>query len=192
MSLKVYITTELFDRDSKLVWRKRRRSKSFVQGFIGILYPQFRQTANTVNYKDTGGTDRLIKAYAINLRCNADAGDTTLGVVVGTGTAAVVVTDYSLATQIAHGVSSGQLSHSASTFGAVSISNPNALFTLQRDFTNSSGGSITVNEEGIYAGAVDTGTVGRCFCIIRDKEATGIAVADGQNLRVTYTIQTST
>ena len=192
MNIKAYITTELFDRDGKLIFRWRRRSKSFVQALLAILYSHVRQADNTVSYKDIGGTLRLIRNSGSSFALNAGDNDSSYGLVVGTGSGAVAVTDYVLQTQIVHGTGSGQLDHGADSFGSLTISDPNASFTIYRDFLNSSGATITVNEEGLYAGANDTGAVTRFFCIVRDVEAAGIAVADGQNLRVTYTIQTST
>lgn len=191
MNIKAYITTELFDKDGKLLWKRRRISKSFLQAFMVILRVQARYSNETNNYKDTDGTDRLIGVLS-RFIMTAAAGIVITGIVVGTGTNAVAVTNYALQTLIAHGVTSGKLSYSAQSFSSLTISDPNASFTLWRDMTNSSGGSITVNEEGIYIEGYDTASAVRYFCIIRDKEAAGIAVADGQNLRVTYTIQTST
>ena len=60
--------------------------------------------------------------------------------------------------------------------------NPNGSFTIRRYFTNKSGSSITVNEVGIFAAP-------RAGMIARDIVSPGVAVADGETLKVEYTIQ---
>jgi hypothetical protein len=60
--------------------------------------------------------------------------------------------------------------------------NPNGSFTVRRYFTNKSGGSITVNEVGIYALLKE-------LAIARDLVSPGVAVADGETLKVEYTCQ---
>lgn len=192
MNVKAYIITEVFDKNGKRIYYKRRRSRSFVQGFIAGLWGQFFTAATTGTFNDTGGVARKARYGNSTLAVVAASGDATLGIVVGTGSTAVAVTDYILETLIAHGVGSGQLSYSAVSQTQPSISDPNASFTFQRDMTNSSGAAITVWEEGVYAIVTDDAGATRKFCIIRDVESSGISVADGENLRVTYTIQTST
>lgn len=192
MRIDGFITTEVFDRDGKLRYRRRRRSKSFVQGFLAVLHVHMKGSAATVNFKDTGGTDRLIGGGTWNFYAKGPVNDDTVGVVVGTGTNIVDATDYALQTQVAHGSGSGQLAHRAGSISAVAVADPNVSFTLTRDFLNESGATITIKEEGIYSRVNDSEANLRYFCIVRDKETTGVAVADGENLRVTYTIQTST
>ncbi|MBA7627651.1 hypothetical protein ES703_35118 [subsurface metagenome] len=65
----------------------------------------------------------------------------------------------------------------------------NGEFTIRRYFTNNSGLSITVNEVGIQAVGESTGFVAYAFLIARDVVAPGVAVANGEILRVTYVPQ---
>lgn len=192
MEIKAYITTEVFDRNSKLKFRRRRRSKSFVEAFLAILLAQAHPGTNQTGILDINDASQDLVDYAINFNMECTASYNHIGVVVGTGTTAVAVSDNKLETQIAEGTGSGQLTHSAVSFGALSVADPNISFTLRRDFLNLSGATITVAEEGIYAQCRESGGSQPSFCIIRDVESTGVEVADAENLRVTYTIQTST
>jgi len=69
------------------------------------------------------------------------------------------------------------------------FSDPNGEFTIRRYFTNSSGSSVTVEEVDIQAVGEDSGEKGYAFLIARDVVAPGVAVADGEILRVTYVPQ---
>jgi hypothetical protein len=109
------------------------------------------------------------------------------GIMVGTGTAAVITTDDNLQTLIQHGTSSGKLQYLGCMIpGDVTISAPNASFNIERLFLNSSGGDVTINEIGIYAAYFTS-----IYCIIRDLVSPAVTVANNEYLKVTYTIQVS-
>jgi len=113
-----------------------------------------------------------------------------LGIQVGTGTTAVTPTDIALATRVAHGRATGQLEYGGCELINIVFANPNGEFTIRRYVTNSSGGSITVNEVGIYAVGTDySASAAWAFCIARDIVSPGIAIANGELLRVTYVPQ---
>ena len=117
-----------------------------------------------------------------------------VGIQVGTGTNAVTPTDTTLQTRIAHGRGTGQLEYGGCELVGIAFSDPNGEFTLRRYFTNHSGGSITVNEVGIYAigtkYATSYTTLGAwSFLIARDIVSPGVAVANTELLRVTYVPQ---
>jgi len=116
-----------------------------------------------------------------------------LGIQAGTGSVAVTPTDTELATRINHGRSAGQLEYGGCELIGIAFSDPDGEFTIRRYFTNASGGSITVNEVGIHAVGSD-GTTGVnagawSFLVARDVVAPGVAVANGEILRVTYVPQ---
>lgn len=192
MKIKAYITTEVFDRNGKRVYYRRRRSRSFVKAFMALLLAQFSGGGTQTTLLNTSGASKTVLQNAINFGVYGGAGVTTYGTRVGTVNTPVNAADYALATAVAHGVGSGQLSHSATTLSSLSTADPNNSFTIQRDFTNSSGGTITVWEEGLYVYGRTTVPSDDFFCAVRDVESSGVSVADGQNLRVTYTLQTST
>lgn len=195
MKVDVFITTEIFNRDGKLRYKRKRKSKSFVKAFLAILLTQMQPGVDVTNIIDYAGGSCDIEDNVLSFKCDAVVNTGIFGVLAGTGTTAVTASDYRLESYITEGTGAGQFSYSAMFFTALSVSDPNVSFTLYRDFTNSSGATITVNEEGIvvYAHADKDGVVKTySFCIIRDVETTGVEVEDGECLRVTYTIKTST
>lgn len=145
-----------------------------------------------------GGCEQLIHAghsenAAANTIINISVVGEDIGIVVGTGVTAVTPTDYALATRILHGRTAGRLEYGGCEFIGIAFVNPNGEFTIRRYFTNASGGSITVNEVGLYAAgtkmvANDYGFTWP-FAIARDIVSPGVAVADGEILRVTYVPQ---
>lgn len=71
----------------------------------------------------------------------------------------------------------------------LTFADPDGEFTIRRYFTNNSGQSITVEEVGIQAAGGDTTHDAYAFLIARDVVSPGVAVADGEILRVTYVPQ---
>lgn len=193
MKIDVFITTEVFDRKGKLRYKRKRRSKSFVEAFLSIIKAQMDQDVSVDDVTNVAGTDRNVERGASNLDTRAAITVDTNGIVVGTGSTAVAVTDYALVTKIDDGSGSGQLLYQAVVIStSMTISDPDISFTIRRDFLNSSGDSITVNEVGIYLTGYSAVGGDEPFMAVRDLISGGQAVADGENLRVTYTIQTST
>jgi hypothetical protein len=86
------------------------------------------------------------------------------------------------------------MQYGALTFGAPSTDNVSiAQFTITRNFANSSGASITVNEIGLYVQSykLNGGPQGvGYFMTIHDVISGGIAVPNGQTLTVNYRPQT--
>jgi hypothetical protein len=114
------------------------------------------------------------------------------GIQVGTGNNAVTPSDYALQTRIVHGGGVGQLEIGGCEFMNLVIANPNASFDIRRFFTNRAGGSLTINECGIYALCAANGSAGGFvwpFCIARDLVTPGITVNNGEILRVIYNLQ---
>ena len=144
-------------------------------------------TINGVYYAGNTGSYNIVTADS-----NFRAGN-LVGIQVGTGTAAVTPTNYALGTRVAHGRGAGQLEYGGCELINITFADPNGEFTVRRYFTNHSGGSITINEVGIYAtaGNATGGSYGETyvFLIARDLVSPGVAVADAELLRVTYVMQ---
>jgi hypothetical protein len=183
---------KLTDPNGKVLVDVSKKSESFVKGFLQclqVLMTKPHLSSLTFAITDTGNTSRNIYVYKyqanINtMDVNAAVNISTHGIVVGTGNTAPTIADYALQTQIAHGTGAGQLQYSASTFGSPAADATTSQFTITRNFANGSGGSITVNEVGLYCKMYD-GTA-RYICIIRDVIAGGIVIANGQTLTVNY------
>jgi len=113
---------------------------------------------------------------------NAAAGDASYGIQVGTGTTANSTSTYALASQIANGTSSGQLSYERHTY-ALNPSGTIAIVT--RSFSNNSCASITVSEVGLVW---KSNTNGYTFMMLRDVLSSPLTVANGSVLTAQYTI----
>ena len=112
------------DKNGKVVYRRRYKSRSFVEGFLNALQ-------STLSNSCSMGT--------INL-------------VVGSGTTPPKITDTGLTNQIGNGTGPGQLQYGSDS-GTTPIINTNtntASFSWSKTFNNGSGGNVTVSEVGGY------------------------------------------
>jgi len=212
--MRVYFQFERHNKDGELIWKSYRyRSRSFVQAFIKQFYVLFQHTSNIAT-TDTGGASRTVivgtstrstphicaigpgRGGRIALSTNSTVFTSAptvaitsdkVGIVLGTGTTAVTPTDFQLATQIADGTAASTLEYFPSSGTALTISNPTGSFKLERLFRNSSGGTITVNEIGLYT-IGSTNSIPFSFCAIRDIVSPGFAIANGEYARAIYTI----
>lgn len=164
---------------------RKRISHSFVTGFSKLMLSVIGSC--TVATTDTGNTSRNINGYV--WRVDAGAGTDGYGLVVGTGTNAVDVTDYALQTQIDHGTGAGELQYSACTVAAPTFVGDTAELIITRLFTNASGGTITVEEIGAYVYvSVDASILSsNNVCIVRD--LSNIEITNGTTLTLNYIIQ---
>jgi len=94
------------------------------------------------------------------------------------------------------GQSIGEFEYGGCDLSNINFVDPDGEFTIRRYLENHCGGAITVNEVGIAAGGTwHFGAAGTnynyadTFLIARDIVGGGIAVADGELLRVTYVPQ---
>jgi hypothetical protein len=125
--------------------------------------------------------------YNNNKSCYAGAaGESTKGIVVGTGTNADSFEDNKLGTLITSGTGSGQLSYAVASAGtgAYDAASKKITVTHSRYFNNNSGSAIVVSEVGIYA---ITANVNVMLC--RDLLSTPVSVLNAAQLTVTYTME---
>ena len=178
----LYYSYQVRGADGKIkVPFRRRTAHSFLTAYIAWLFLRM-VGATTVSRTDTSGSSQNLHRNAL-LDSDAASGTSTNGLVVGTGTDTVVITDSKLQTQIAHGTSAGQLSYGASVVNLPSSDSTSTSLILTRPFSNNSGGSITVREIGIYS--IATGTL----CIVRDTVT--IALSNGDVLTLNYILKTT-
>ena len=197
--MKVYYQLFVYDNNEKLRRKTRRvQSKSFLKPLLYKMCYMVGGSAIATMDIDNVSNTTFNKGYFRVSHPGRDSRDDTyvvaestadrVGIQVGTGTAAVAITDYAMNTKIVNGSSAGQFVHYGCwvlnpVTGASSFS-----YNIERIFQNSSGGSITVNETGLYDH--DMNYYGN-FCLIRDKLSSGVAVANGEYLKVKYTITVS-
>jgi len=212
--MKAFLEIEHIDANRNVISLSKQISKSFVMAFPALLVRQFLMNT-LIDAKDVGGATGSKKSNALEspLYCSSPGGrgawvapgcasgggivySDNLGIVIGSGTAVEKPQDYKLATKIVHGDAAGELIH----FGTV-VSNlvinaaptSTGTFDIQAIFKNESGGSIDVEEVGVYAMGEPASSTSPMdlFCILRDVIST-VAVADEEYLRVKYTVQIST
>ena len=178
------------DKDGKVTGKQVLKSKSFVRQFLELLWIQAFQIPEIAPYslKDTGNVARDICNSGLTFASDGGSGVVTHGIIVGTGTTAPTINDYVIQTAIAHGTEAGQLQYSTVTFGAPASDSTTSQFTITRNFANSSGGAITVNEIGLYVKGYKY-DVTYYFMAIRDVISGGISVPNGQTLTVNYRLQ---
>jgi flagellar hook-associated protein FlgK len=178
------------DKDGKIISQVTKKAESFVQQFLQLLYtamqPIYASGSNPVNVKNTANVTKTPIRSIELFDTLAASGDTTYGIIVGTDSTAVTISDYAINTPIAHGTGSGQLQYGGVTFGAPSANTTISQMTITRNFANNSGNLVTVNEIALYCRAYDPNTGVFYAMIIRDVIAGGIAVAIGQTLTVNY------
>ena len=188
-------TLELIVKNKKgeVTKRKVMLSESFVQGFLKALYLHAGFIAYGYRYYegltnvDVSDYERQLSVGNNTFYCLCPVNQDGYGIQVGTGATAPTVTDTKMETKITHGVGAGQMQYSAVTFGAPSSDGSISHFTVTRDFSNNSGGSITVREIGLV-GTIQTDAGSTTYhLMIRD--AVNIAVPDGETLTVNYRIQ---
>jgi len=155
---------------------------SFVQQWVQGIKAYWQQ-ASEGNVKNTTGNP--IAYNPSNARITAAAADATHGTVLGTGTNPVEITDYALQTKINHGTGEGQLSYKIQTILAYELVGNTARFKTARQFENLSGGTITINETGIY---IRDGS-GQMFCLLRDLVAGGFDILNTQIAEFRYTFK---
>jgi len=191
MNLNFEVRCYLGDQGKKrrrLVYKKRYDPpvKALFQALIACWTANNLSAYNPVTIKDITNTGRSITFYTTTRwKCNGAAGD-NLGPVVGSGTTAVTIDDYKLDTQITHGTGSGQLSFGAVSFNAPQTSGQTRSFEVVRQFTNGSGGTVTVREIGLHMNNEPSSYFYLC---LRDVLASAIDVENTKVLTVTYKIQ---
>lgn len=171
------------DTSGRVVQNYKRKSDSYVAAMNDFLGWTFL-TGSMTGVIDTSNTSRSVAATRPTQVVNT--GTTNVyGLVVGTGTNAVAISDYQLQTIIANGTGAGQLSYFAMSAVVPNTSGGTRSFTLTRAFKNNSAGSITVNELGLIMWET---TDSWYFLIVRDVIGGGQVVTVGQTLTITYTI----
>ena len=170
-------------------------SESFVKQFMDFLWMMFANihpTQNMIPVIDTGNVVRNVGYCSWTFDCIALSGSILSGIVVGTGNTAPTNGDYALGNIIQHDSSpptAGRMQYGTLTFGLPANDASISQFTITRNFANSSGGTIIVNEIGLYVYNARGGASPPnyyYFMTIRDVIVGGIAVPNGQTLTVNY------
>jgi len=170
-NIDAYLTIIVKDKNGKVVYIRRYKSRSFVVGFLNALYTNFTSPPTAGQYF---------------LDPN---------IVVGSGTTKPSISDGGLTSQIGNGTGAGQLQYGTDslTTPITNLNNNSASFTWSKSFTNGSGGNVTVAEVGAYVTltSVPSGATVTYF-ILHDLLPSQITLANTQVLTVVYTITITT
>lgn len=177
---KIEIRAEL--RDS-LTGRLLKRfpwvkANSLLKQFIQMVAVQLSQANITVT--DVDNVDRSVAKHAAQLGVDGAALAVDKGILIGTGTTAVAMTDYKVQTILTAGMTYG-----INTFA---IENPDAStwrLAISRIFTNGTGASVGIREVVIYA----WDSQNYKFCI--DRTLYSVDVPNGVAITMTYRISIS-
>lgn len=170
------------DREGHITERRLMRSRSFVRQFLELLWVQAFPLPEAVplSIRDTGSAYRDSWMAGLNFNVDAGLGNESYGIIIGSGTTAPAIDDYCIETIIPHAT----MNYSDVVVATPTHDATTAQFTITRDFSNVSGGTVTVNELALYVRGTSY-----YYMAIRDVVGGGISVPDGQTLTINYRIQ---
>jgi hypothetical protein len=191
-NVEVFLHVYNYAAGDHLTQRLIQRSDSFLPNFLGMLCSQFSCSYNgsgtSRSGPNTSGTnENFVDSWTSTtgvefFSTNASTGDASYGIQVGTGTAANSTSTYALASQIANGTGSGQLSYGSHAYSWATGSTSTIVARL---FMNNSGASITVSEVGLVW---KSNSSGYDFIMIRDVLSSSVTIAGGGSTTFQYTI----
>jgi len=203
VQIRATITFRITNPDGTVVKEWTEPAHSLNYNFATLIWALW--SASQAEMTDTGGTAIYVQGASGGAwSVTAPSGNSTYGIVVGSGASAGSTpspTAYKLVAQIPQGTSSGQIEYGATSVGSVSQSGQTTSFTISRSFTNVSGSTINVTEIGIivYVTGFAMTTVSTAsavssdyFLIAYDIPSSAISVQNGQTLTVTYTFSVTT
>lgn len=175
------------DRNGKIVGRRKGRNSLLTNFALGFFQYALGSSSGLVAVSgvDTSGAAGYIGATystGVMMPASASAGDDTYGILVGTGTNVVTPADYSLQTKIAHGTGAGQLSYAGTSVLSPVTVGSTRYFDITRNFSNSSGADITINEIGYAVQSLSTYYI----MMARDKLTSGLVVPNLGTAHVRY------
>lgn len=191
--IELTLTIDSYDKNGKLYKTETKECHSWVKQYLASLRALMNGTAD--NIKDVGGTDRpfphtsAVTPLTKTLFAKAVEGDTNYGILVGTGTNAVNLADYTIQTKITHGSGAGQLSYGAVTITSADVVGSTVKFTVARTFSNNSGDSITIQEVVLAVLSLHTTSTTGYFTL--ERSLFELEVPDGEMKTLTYTISTT-
>jgi len=167
------------DKDGRVVKHIKKPMDSFVKN-VNWLLNIYDKNAWAV----TDVTGANVNVDPITASVLAPAGEDNYGILVGTGSTAFSITQYSLVSKISHGTGSGQLSYGEQSV----IDYGNDFEQWQRSFDNNSGADITVYEIGMACRTTKlaNGTSETHYILLARDVITPVTVPNGGRLTVKY------
>ncbi|MEM2233820.1 MAG: hypothetical protein QXP81_09825 [Nitrososphaerota archaeon] len=178
--LRAYIMVT--DEDGGVVVRKP--ANSLLRGFYDTLYAHMANV-NTSTIAEDGTSITIDPVRPGYFNFVSAPGETRQGIVVGTGTTPVSMTDFRLAAKIGHGTGAGQLIYGSTSVTSLEYLGINTFrFYVTRLFTNNSGSDITVNEVGLLE-FIPTWSRGHLV----DRTLVTFVVPNGRSRNVVYELR---
>jgi len=192
--IRGYIEVLVFDKEGRVVQQGRHPMRSFLNNFLKFF--EAFSKSDGVSITDTGGTARTIYGSGVGYQSRlgglAPDNDDSYGILVGSGTTPVDLTQIRLASKITHGTATGQLDYDAVSVDDLgldtSVTPPVYRFRLCRTFKNLSTASVTITEVGIAVRTRQGGDDLR-FLISRDLLPTSYTVPAGGSAAVIVTVE---
>ena len=189
--MRAFLAIELYDKNRDLLYKQKKPVRSFLYNWTKALYGLSYGNANSqvAMLKDTGGTDRAYpNLYSTDkpiFKFTSGETDNRYGIVVGSGTTAVTLDDYNLASKIAHGTGAGQLYYYETNTRHYTDSD-RSYFEVYRLLLNKSDSNVTVSEVGLAFETRDASGGYYRFLILRDLVDPAVTVEPAQTLQVRY------
>jgi hypothetical protein len=182
------VEVAVYTAEGKLRYKLSQRSESFLIAFMCNMEAHMKYGDSGTLCKDTSGVQRYVRAgnKYDNWAMYFGVGDSSGGIVAGTGTAVATPTDNILGAQISNGGGAGQLWYGSHSVALPIASAGKTIWNVSRSLQNGSGGTITINEVGIIVQSQDTSDQTRKFLIVRDKLSNGVDVLTTDLAIVTY------
>jgi len=156
----------------------KQEANSLLKIFFLLLERHLGQ--RSVTAKKTDGADRTTNNSASTFAVNAGSGNSSYGIVVGSGTTAVdICNDYALENKL-------ELDYSAVTVNATSCGSGVIEVSIYREITNNTGSDVTINEVGLYCLGTDEY---QQHCIDRTVLVEPVTLEPEQTMKVTYKLK---
>lgn len=153
-----------------------KSANSLIKQFIQLLMVGMANANQTIN--NTLGNPVVVDPAFTLLNATAALNITTKGILIGSGTTPVTMTDYKIETQLTTNVA-----HAAMI---IALENPNAStwrIALSRIFTNNTGGTLSIKEVALYV----TSGSGVVICCA-ERTLYAVDVPDGYPITFQYKI----
>lgn len=182
MKLDLHCEVWVKDRKGRFQSYWNFEAKSYVQQMAELMRVAMGQIA-TLILPVTGGPaiNQVATTTLFDIAAAAGGGVNVYGIVIGTGSAAVLIGNVMLGALITDGVGAGLMNYGGTSISAMETAGGvTRRFRVTRSFINDSGASITVNETGLYSN--------QGYMMSRELVAGGAVVANNSVLTVRYTI----
>jgi len=149
-------------------------ANSLIAAFLKILKTQMSVTSEYITATD--GTSKNTAQHLTAFQCNAASGETTKGILIGTGTANPSMSDYSLQTPAINNIQHGAMGF---TLNAPTPSVYQLI--LSRSFTNNTGAQLSIREVGLVV-------MHSSGLFLADRSLYSVDLQNGLSVTFTYTL----